>query len=96
MANNEAALKGAVLPVLEGESQLHNGTAKLLTQSTRECDDVVYVPMTKADALGVGQSMRTLVRGRKLPPGTAAIYTRVAESMISEARIAIAQSKAGR
>ena len=61
-----------------------------------DAGEIVLVPMTKADALGVGHSMRTLVRCRKLPPGTAEIYERVSRSMISEARIAIAQSKAGR
>lgn len=58
--------------------------------------DVVYVPMTTADALGVGHSMRTLVRGRKLPPGTADIYDRVGRSMISEARLAIAKQQRSR
>lgn len=79
----------------EGERRLQDATSKLYEQ-TRECDEVVLVPMTKADALGVGHSMRTLVRGRKLPLGTAECYTRVAESMISEARVSIAQSKAGK
>jgi hypothetical protein len=95
MANNETPVEGGSR-MHEGERKLHEATARLLEQQTRECDDVVYVPMTKADALGVGQSMRTLVRGRKLPPGTAEIYTRVAEAMISDARLSIAQGKAGR
>lgn len=53
------------------------------------CSPVLSV----ADALGVAHSMRTLVRGKKLPPGTAEIYERVAGEMISSARLSIAQSK---
>lgn len=58
--------------------------------------ETILVAMTTVDALGVGHSMRSLVRQHKLPPGTAEIYERVALSMIEEARKAIAQQQATR
>jgi hypothetical protein len=46
-----------------------------------------------ADALGVAHSMRTLVRGRKLPPGTAEIYDRVASQIIAAAHLSLTQAR---
>jgi hypothetical protein len=57
---------------------------------------VATVDLDVVDALAVGQSIRTLIRAKKLPPGTAEIYERVANQMLSSARIAIATSKASK
>lgn len=54
----------------------------IVTQPT--CSVELYA----CDALAVGLSIRTLVRGGSLPIGTAEIYRRVAEQMISAARVA--------
>jgi hypothetical protein len=51
---------------------------------------VADLKLDAVDALSVGQSIRTLIRARKLPPGTAEIYERVARQMIAAARIALA------
>lgn len=52
---------------------------------------VADVRLDALDALAVGQSIRTLIRARKLPPGTAEIYHRVANQLIAAARRAIAE-----
>lgn len=48
----------------------------------------VDVKLDLVDAIAVGQSIRTLVRGRKLPPGTAEFYERVANQILSAAQLA--------
>lgn len=47
------------------------------------------VELSIADALGVAHSIRTLVRSKKLPPGTADVYLRVAGQMIVAARLSM-------
>lgn len=51
---------------------------------------VADVQVDVVDALSVGRSIRTLIRSKKLPPGTAEIYQRVADQLVSGARLAIA------
>lgn len=47
------------------------------------------VELDVADALGAAHSMRTLARKRKLPPGTAEVYERVAAELIRGAHKAL-------
>lgn len=54
-------------------------------------DDICEVQLNVVDAIAVAQSIRTLVRGRKLPPGTAEIYNRVADQILASAQLKLSQ-----
>lgn len=45
------------------------------------------------DALGVGHSLRTLVRAGRIPAGVADVYERVAKQMIASARLAVVEGQ---
>lgn len=49
----------------------------------------VTIELDLADALGVGHSMRMLVRQGKTPPGTADTYARVGDALVAAGRAAI-------
>jgi hypothetical protein len=51
-----------------------------------EPDETFPVPMTIADALGVGMSMRALALTGRMPPSTAVIYHRVGEQLVAAAK----------
>lgn len=65
----------------------HSGTVRASgqLQSGRTCD----VKLDVADALGVGHSMRSLVRSGRIPAGVAEVFERVAKQLISSARIEV-------
>lgn len=63
--------------------------ASVRIESGRTCS----VQLTVEDALGVGHSLRTLVRSGRIPPGTADTYERVAKQILASARLAIVEGQ---
>lgn len=62
---------------------------QLTIQSGKTCAPL----LTVEDALGVGHSIRALLRTHKLPPGTHEAYERVAHQILSAARIAVVEGQ---
>lgn len=54
-----------------------------------EAGRICTVDLTVEDALGVGYSLSALMKQNKLPPGTAAVYERVAAQMVAAAKLAV-------
>ncbi len=53
---------------------------------TVDDEETFDVPMTIADALGIGWSMQSLAIQGRMPPATAAIYRRIGERMVKLAK----------
>lgn len=47
------------------------------------------VTLAVEDAIGVGYSIRALVRAARLPPGTVETYDRVAKQMLAAAKLEV-------
>jgi hypothetical protein len=65
--------------------------AKLHASAQLQSGVTCEVPMDVVDAIGVGQSIRSLVRNGTIPAGLAPVYERVARQMISAARLSVVQ-----
>lgn len=68
---------------------MHTSARQLTLQSGRTCSPLLSVE----DALGVGHSLRTLIRSGRIPPGVADVYERVANQIISAARFAVIEGQ---
>jgi hypothetical protein len=62
---------------------------QLTLQSGRTC----RVDLAVEDALGVGHSLRTLVRSGRIPAGCADVYERVAKQILASARLAVVEGQ---
>lgn len=51
-----------------------------------DADETFDLPITIADALGIGMSMRALAMTGKMPVSTALIYHRVGEQLVAAAK----------
>lgn len=68
-----------------------NGRAFAAPVVAPDADETFAVPMTIADALGVGLSMKALALSGKVPEVTASIYERVGASLVTAARAEMQQ-----
>jgi O6-methylguanine-DNA--protein-cysteine methyltransferase len=69
-----------------------DGSDRVVSAGARtfESGITVEVQLDAVEALSFAQSMRTLIRARKIPRGTAEIYERIAKKMLEAANVAIA------